>query len=472
MGKRILLSFVCQALVVCLTAYGCTPTGRRGQGNGAAGQAGKPADPGSLATLVRKSARPITGARTDYDPLMEMVGDARFVLLGEATHGTHEFYRERARITRRLIEEKGFGAVVLEADWPDAYRVSQYVTGRGADATAEQSLSGFTRFPRWMWRNAEFRDLVTWLRSHNESRRRPAAKVGVYGMDLYSLTDSARAVAEYLGRVDPPAAVRARTKYACFDAYRDSPERYGRDVAAGRKSSCEGEASEVLREMEKRLAAWRAGAARVRDDDLFSAYQNARVVKNAEAYYRQMYEGRFSTWNLRDSHMAETLRDLTAYLDALGGPKGKVVVWAHNTHQGDARMTEMGEAGELNVGHLMRRSHDGETVLVGFTTYTGEVMAAGEWGEEGRKMKVRPALPESYSALFHEVGVPNFLLIMRGGGEELSRSLGEPRLERAIGVIYSPATERQSHYFEARISRQFDAVIHLDVTAAVNPLGR
>jgi erythromycin esterase-like protein len=472
MGKRILLSVVCQSLVVCLAAYGCASAGRGGRGEGTQGQAGKPADPASLATLVRKSARPISGGRADYDPLLEMVGDARFVLLGEATHGTREFYRERARITRRLVEEKGFGAVVLEADWPDAYRVSEYVGGRGRDATAEQALSGFTRFPRWMWRNAEFRDLVAWLRSHNDSRRPPATKVGVYGMDLYSLTGSAEAVVEYLGRVDPEAAGRARKRYGCFAAYRESPERYGSDVAAGRKGSCEGEAAAQLLEMGQRLAAWRAAPGRVRDDDLFSAYQNARVVKNGEAYYRQMYEGKFSTWNLRDSHMAETLRELAGYLDALGGPKGKVVVWAHNTHQGDARMTEMGEAGELNVGHLMRQSHGGEAVLVGFTTYTGEVLAAHEWGEEGRTMKVRPALPESYSGLFHEVGVPNFLLIMRGGGEEMSRSLGEPRLERAIGVIYLPATERQSHYFEARLSRQFDAVIHLDVTGAVTPLGR
>jgi erythromycin esterase-like protein len=193
-------------------------------------------------------------------------------------------------------------------------------------------------------------------------------------------------------------------------------------------------------------------------------------VKNAEGYYRQLYEGKFSTWNLRDSHMAETLRELTGYLDAFAGPKAKVVVWAHNTHQGDARMTEMGEGGELNVGHLMRQSQGGDAALVGFTTYTGEVTAAREWGDEGRTMKVRPALPESYSALFHETGVPNFLLIMRGGGEQLSRSLGEPRLERAIGVVYAPATERQSHYFEARMSRQFDAVIHLDTTSAVTPL--
>ncbi|HEY9283634.1 MAG TPA: erythromycin esterase family protein [Pyrinomonadaceae bacterium] len=423
-----------------------------------------------MAALVRKSAHPVTGAAGDYDPLMRLVGDARFVLLGEATHGTHEFYRERARITRRLVEEKGFDAVVLEADWPDAHRVSEYAQGRGRDRTAEQSLSGFTRFPRWMWRNAEFRDLVNWLRSHNDSRKPDAAKVGIHGMDLYSLTDSADAVIEYLKRADPAAAERARKRYGCFNGYRKQPERYGQDVAARTISSCEGPAAEQLQEMRQLMAAWRARPDRRRDDDLFSAYQNARVVRNGESYYRQVYEGKFSTWNLRDTHMAETLTELTDYLDALGAGKSKVVVWAHNTHQGDARMTQMGEAGELNVGHLIRRSHAADSVLVGFTTYTGEVRAAGEWGEEGRVMKVRPALPESYSALFHETGVPNFLLVLRGAEEQLSRSMGEPRLERAIGVVYLPATERRSHYFEARMSRQFDAVIHLDVTGAVAAL--
>jgi len=470
MGKRILLSLICQAMVVSLAALGCASAGggrpaaeTQRQGSDSPGGAGVPA-------LVRKVAHPLTGAAGDYDPLMKLVGDSRFVLLGEATHGTHEFYRERARITRRLIEEKGFDALVIEADWPDARRVAEYARGRGADRTAEQSLSAFTRFPRWMWRNADFRDMVAWLRAHNDARAQEAQKVGVYGMDLYSLSASADAVVQYLKRSDPAAAERARQRYGCFRGYGDQPERYGRDVAADVKRSCEAQAAAQLREMEQRLAAWRAGADRRPDDDLFSAYQNARVVKNGEAYYRQMYEGKFSTWNLRDSHMAETLRELAAYLDAVAGPEGKVVVWAHNTHQGDARMTEMGEAGELNVGHLMRQSREGDAVLVGFTTYTGEVIAAREWGAEGRTMKVLPALPESYSGLFHEVGVPNFLLVMRGSGEELSRAMGEPRLERAIGVIYEPATERRSHYFEARMSRQFDAVIHWDVTNAVTPL--
>jgi erythromycin esterase-like protein len=457
-------------LFVCLTANGCMSGIKEEQGRGKAQGAAASVDKvASISALVRKSAIPLTGGKGDYDALMNLVGDARFVLLGEATHGTQEFYRERARITRRLIEEKGFNAVVLEADWSDAYRVSEYVRGRGKDANVEQALSGFTRFPQWMWRNEEFRDLVTWLRSHNASRPSDAPRAGVYGMDLYNLSDSSQVVVEYLTRVDPAAATRARQRTECFRRYGDRPERYGQEVATAMKTSCEKDALALFQEMEQRLAAWRARPKPERDDDLFSAYQNARVVKNGEAYYRLSYLGGFNTWNLRDSHMAETLQEISRYEEAIGGEKAKLVVWAHNTHQGDARMTEMGEAGELNVGHLMRKFHDGASVLVGFTTYTGEVRAALEWGRQGQKMKVRPALAESYSGLFHQTGVPNFLLILRGGGA-VSDALSEPHLERAIGVVYLPQTERQSHYFKARLAKQFDAVIHLDVTSAVEPL--
>jgi erythromycin esterase-like protein len=425
-------------------------------------------DPAEVAA-VRGAAHALSGARGDYDPLMEMIGDARFVLLGEATHGTHEFYRERARITRRLIEEKGFNAVVLEADWPQAHRVSRYVRGEGGDASAEQALGGFKRFPRWMWRNADFRDFVEWLRSHNASARDERAAVGVYGMDLYSVAESANEVVEYLKRTEPEAAKRARRRYGCLVGYGGRTEQYGYDVATGARGPCEKDALAQLQELEGRLAAWHGRAGRVRDEELFSAFQNARVVRHGEAYYRLLYHRQFSTWNLRDRHMATTIGELVRYLDALGGPKAKVVVWAHNSHQGDARMTERGEAGELNVGQLMRQYHGGSTVLVGFTTYTGEVRAASEWGGGDRVMRLRPSLPESYGALFHETGVPNFLLLMRGGGAH-AEALARERPERAVGVIYAPATERQSHYFDARLSKQFDAVIHWDTTRAVEPI--
>jgi erythromycin esterase-like protein len=470
MGQCILLGLLRPMLFVCLMTDGCMSGINGQQGRG---KAQGPDAPGqsvaSVSALVSKSAIPLTGGKGDYDALMKLAGDARFVLLGEATHGTHEFYRERARISRRLVEEKGFDAIVLEADWPDAYRVNEYVRGRGRDANAEQALSGFTRFPQWMWRNRDFLDLVTQLRSHNDSRPSNAPRVGVYGMDLYSLSDSSQAVVEYLTRVDPAAGARARQRTECFRYYGDTPERYGADVASRMRRSCEQDAATLFQEMAQRMSAWRARPKRERDDDLFSAYQNARVLKNGEAYYRLGYEGGFSTWNLRDSHMAETLQEISRYEEAVRGEKAKLVVWAHNTHQGDARMTEMGEKGELNVGHLMRKFHDGASVLVGFTTYTGEVLAASGWGAQGRKMKVRPALAESYSGLFHQAGVPNFLLILRGGGA-VADALARPHLERAIGVVYLPQTERQSHYFEARLAKQFDAVIHLDVTSAVEPL--
>ncbi|HEV2801659.1 MAG TPA: erythromycin esterase family protein [Pyrinomonadaceae bacterium] len=470
MYQSILPGLLRPVLFVCLSANACMSVMTDQQGRGKTQGSNAPVESAaSVSALVRKSAVPLTGGKSDYDALMNLVGDARFVLLGEATHGTHEFYRERTRITRRLIEEKNFSAVVLEADWPDAYRVSEYARGRGRDATAEQALSAFTRFPQWMWRNQDFLELVAWLRSHNDRRPTDARRVGVYGMDLYSPADSAKAVVEYLTRVDREAGERAHKRTECFRRYGDRPEQYGSDVAAGMKPSCEKDAADLLQEMEGRMNAWRARPKRVRDDDLFSAYQNARVVKNAESYYRLSYQGGFSTWNLRDSHMAETLQEISRYEAAVGGEPAKIVVWAHNTHQGDARMTEMGEAGELNVGHLMRKFHDGASVLVGFTTYTGEVRAASEWGARGEKMKVRPALAESYSGLFHGAGVPNFLLILRGGGA-VSDALAKNHLERAIGVVYLPQTERQSHYFEARLSKQFDAVIHLDVTNAVEPL--
>jgi erythromycin esterase-like protein len=469
MGKNILLGIACQVLSVCVVAYSCTPAGENRPGQDTSRPAVKSGDSAALAALVRAAAHPFKGAARDYDPLMDLVGDARFVLLGEATHGTHEFYRERARITRRLVEEKGFGAVVLEADWPDAHRVNEYVRGRGKDETAEQALSGFKRFPRWMWRNTDFRDFVVWLRAHNDARP-PEARVGVYGMDLYSVEDSAAAVKEYLKRVDPEAARVAGKRYGCLAGYRrEGLQQYGLEVATRARGSCEKDVTAQWQEMERRLAARSTGPGSGLDEELLSAYQNARVVKNGETYFRGLYYQKFSTWNLRDSHMVDTIHALAQHLPAPGGAKAKVVVWAHNTHQGDARMTEQGEKGELNVGHLMRRFHDGGTVLVGFTTYAGEVMAADEWGAAGRKMKVRPALPESFSGLFHATGVHAFLLTLRGEGEA-ALALAEPRLERAIGVVYLPATERRSHYFEARMSKQFDAVIHLDMTSAVTPL--
>ncbi len=437
---------------------------------GAGAQAEGPANPADAASveLVRAAAIPITGAETDYDSLMALIGDARFVLLGEATHGTQEFYHERARITRRLIQEKGFSGVAIEGEWPDAQAVHRFVRGTGGPATAEEALRGFTSgFPQWMWANTAIRDLVVWMRDYNAGR--PAEQhVGFYGLDVYSWFESADSVVAYLSRTDPAAAARARERYACLRPHRGSPERYGATALRSADRSCEDEAAEQVREMEQLDAA--GGGDVAAQDERFSALQNARAVAGGEAYWRAQWEGGPASWNARDRHMAITLEHLIGHLQAQGRTP-KVVVWAHNTHAGDARLTEMGAGGEWNVGQLMREAFAGESILVGFTTYQGTVLAAEEWDAPGRVRRLNPALPESFSGLFHRTGIPAFLLTFRGR-EELSRAMGEPRLERAVGVVYMPSTERQSHYFTAMLSRQFDAVIHVDSSTAVTPLPR
>jgi erythromycin esterase-like protein len=419
---------------------------------------------------VRDAAQPLTGAASDYDPLMELIGDARFVLLGEASHGTHEFYRARAEITKRLILEKGFTAVAVEADWPDAYRVNCYVRGAGADTEATEALGGFQRFPQWMWRNADVLDFVGWLREHDDSLPPDGPQVGFYGLDLYSLYSSVEAVLQYLEKVDPEAARRARYRYSCFEHFAEDSQAYGYAASFGLSESCEEEVITQLSELRRRAELYLARDGRVAEDELFYAEQNARLVKNAEEYYRTMFRGRVSSWNLRDRHMAETLDALVRHLDGQGG-KTKVAVWEHNSHLGDARATQMGESGEWNVGQLVRERHGRDAVLVGFSTYNGTVSAASDWGAPAERKRVRPGMPGSYEALFHDTGLPSFLLTLRGGGRAAAE-LRKPRLQRAIGVIYRPETERLSHYFTARLSDQFDAVIHFDHTRAVEPLER
>jgi erythromycin esterase-like protein len=423
-----------------------------------------------LSGAVRESAYPLTGSGGDYDPLMKLIDDARFVLLGEASHGTHEFYRERAKITKRLILEKGFTAVAVEADWPDAYRVNRYVRGRGTDAGSVDALGGFKRFPAWMWRNADVLDFVGWLRAHNDARSPDQSKAGFYGLDLYSLHSSMEAVLNYLDKIDPEAAGRARHRYSCFDHFGEDTQTYGYVAGLGLTESCETEVLNQLVELRRRAAEYASRDGRVAEDEFFFAEQNARLVKNAEQYYRSMFRGRVSSWNLRDQHMTETLYALVSHLEKQG-ERPKIVVWEHNSHLGDARATQMGEGGEWNVGQLVRERHGREAVLVGFTTYSGTVTAASDWGAPAERKRVRAALPESYEALFHEVGVPRFLLPLREGGRA-AEGLSEPRLERAIGVIYRPETERGSHYFYARLTDQFDAVLHFDETRAVEPLER
>jgi erythromycin esterase-like protein len=419
---------------------------------------------------VRGAAHPLAGAAEDDGPLLELIGDARFVLLGEATHGTHEFYRERARITKRLIRERGFTAVAVEADWPGAYRVNRYVRGRGDDAEAIDALAGFRRFPAWMWRNADVLDFVGWLRDHNDSAGPGTPQVGFYGLDLYSLHASMAAVIAYLDKVDPEAAERARHRYACFDLYGDDTQAYGLATAFGLGQSCENEVIAQLIELRRAAAEYALRDGRIAEDDYFYAEQNARLVRDAEQYYRTMYRGEVSSWNLRDRHMAETLDALVGFL-GWRGPAAKVVVWAHNSHLGDARATQMGTRGEWNVGQLVRERYGRDAVLVGFTTYEGTVTAASNWDAPAERKRVRPALPGSYEALFHDAGPERFLLTLRDG-DRAAAALRQPRLERAIGVIYRPETERTSHYFQASLPGQFDAVLHFDRTRAVEPLER
>jgi erythromycin esterase-like protein len=424
----------------------------------------------NLVDVVREFAYPLTGAAQDYDQLMNLIGDARFVLIGEASHGTHEFYQQRAEITKRLIQEKGFTAVAVEADWPDAYRVNRYVQGVSDDQTPEGALAGFHKFPAWMWRNIDVLNFVYWLRQYNDGLPRGSNKIGFYGLDLYSMYSSMDAVIEYLDRVDPEAANRARQRYSCLEHFGEDTQNYGYVTSLGLAPSCEEEVINQLRELQRHTNEYFQKNGCLAADEYFYAEQNARLVKNAEMYYRAMFHERESSWNIRDRHMAETLDQLVAHFDQQG-QKTKIVVWEHNSHLGDARATDMRRIGELNVGQLVRERYGNDTVLIGFSTYTGTVTAASHWGGSAELKQVRSALPESYEAVFHQTGIPQFLLILRGENPAIE-ALRKPRLERAIGVVYRPKTERVSHYLDACLPDQFDAVIHIDDTKGVQPLDR
>jgi len=416
---------------------------------------------------LRQHANPIRGAAEDYDGLLELIGDARIVLLGEATHGTHEFYVQRARITKRLIKEHGFNAVAVEADWPDACRVNRYVRGQNRDPGAIESLAGFNRFPAWMWRNAEVLDFIGWLRSHNDQVGIPSRQVGFHGLDLYSLHKSMNEVIAYLERTDADEARNAKELYGCLDRYGPDPQNYGLLASSGVGEDCRNEVlQQLLMLQEKKLALLaRDGAAAA--DDFFVASQNARIVKNAEAYYRTMFRSDVSSWNLRDQHMMETLTELIDYLQTFQQAP-RVVVWAHNSHLGDARATRMSRRGELNLGQLVRQRFPYHSKLIGFTTHTGTVAAASGWHLPVERKAVRNSLDDSYENLFHLTGIPNFWLDLNHG--TVREALGTPRLQRAIGVVYHPHSERQSHYFLADLRDQFDAVLHFDQTRAVEPL--
>ena len=422
--------------------------------------------------MIDRIAAAVEPLRTerDHDTLLALVGDARLVLIGEASHGTHEFYAARAALTRRLIAEKGFAAVCIEGDWPDAYRVHEYVHGRGPDGSADDALRGFTRFPTWMWANTVVRAFVAWLRDRNAGVPE-RERAGFFGLDLYSMFASMSSVLEYLERVDPDAAHRARARYACFDHFDEDSQAYGYSVAASIAEPCEDDAVRQLVELQAREREYANRDGRPARDAFFSAEQNARLVANAEHYYRSMYRGRVSSWNLRDSHMADTLDAVLDHLAATGR-EAKAVVWAHNSHLGDARFTDMARRGELNLGQLARERHGDAVRIVGFSTHTGTVTAAHDWDEPGLQRRVRPSLKGSWERLMHDVsrtaGEGTFLLRLRG--THLDRELNDWKLQRAIGVIYRPETERASHYYAAQLASEFDALVHIDTTSALRAL--
>lgn len=416
-------------------------------------------------TDIRDNAMRLTGSLNDYDELLAMAEHKQFVLLGEATHGTQEFYRMRADITKRLINELNFDAVIIEGDWPDVCRINRHVRGHGSDGTAEQALSDFTRFPRWMWRNREVLEFVQWLREYNTGHD-AAAKAGVYGLDLYSLFRSAEAVIAYLDVVDAEAAKFARARYACMDDHGNA-QHYGYSVAMGIKKACEDEVVAQLLDLMRMRADVLATDGLLAEDEQFFAERNASVVKNAEAYYRGMFSARVNTWNLRDRHMAETLFALHRHLTRQRGVSARIIVWAHNSHLGDARATDAARRGELNLGQLVREQAGADCVLVGFTTYTGYVTAARDWDAPAEHRWVRPALRDSVEHLFERAKLDRFFLPLNRPRED---TLRERMLERAIGVVYRPESERASHYFSVSLAEQFDAVFHLDETCALEPL--
>jgi erythromycin esterase-like protein/predicted phosphoribosyltransferase len=431
--------------------------------------AASPSAASTTVDVVRARAHRLAGEARDYDALIAAIGDAPVVLIGEGSHGTHEFYRERAFITERLIAERGFNAVAVEADWPDAYRVNRYVRGASDDQYAVDALGDFGRFPTWMWRNTDVAAFISWLRAHNDTQA-AERRVGFYGLDLYSLRASMNAVLAYLAKVDPDAARRARARYACCDQFGEEPQTYGYATEFGLTPTCEREVVTALVELQRQRAAYTSRDGRVARDEFFYAEQNARLVRNAEAYYRSMFRGREESWNLRDRHMTDTLGELLQFLAPAGG-SARIVVWAHNSHLGDARATEMRRRGELNVGQLIRERFGMRAVLIGQTTHTGTVTATSEWDQPAERKTLRPSLVGSYERLFHDTGLDRCLVPMRDD-LVLASALADGRLERAIGVIYLPRTERVSHYFTARLPNQFDFVLHFDETTALEPLER
>ncbi len=430
----------------------------------------------TIVKAVEKYAKPLSGDLQDYDEIIRAAKNRKIVLIGEASHGTKEFYKARAEITERLISENHFDAVAVEADWPDAYRINRYVSLQSDDENADQALSDFERFPTWMWRNEEVENFVHWLYEYNHEFRHPEANkkdmkwpVGFYGLDLYSLNSSIHRVIEYLDKVDPMEGRRARMRYGCLYHFMDNPEAYGKATQTELADNCEADIVRQLVTLRENAYAYLKLNGFTAEDEYFCAQQNAALVKNAEEYYRSLYRGHQNSWNLRDKHMFETLEDLREHLSNRLGREARIVVWAHNSHIGNAGATEMRDRGEFNIGQLMKEYYLEESLLIGFSTCRGTVTAAPNWDEPEEFKKINDPWPGSYEEIFHHVGHKNFMIDLREQNEATDL-LREPRLQRAIGVVYRPESERQSHYFLSCLPQQFDFLIHYDETHAVKPL--
>lgn len=419
----------------------------------------------ALTDAISSKAEPLGPLTDHYIAILESAAEKDFVLLGEASHGTHEFYAVRAEITKQLILKHGLNAIAIEGDWPSAERVNRYVRWQGTDDNANEALSDFKRFPLWMWRNTVTLEFVQWLRKHNENLPYEQ-QVGFYGLDMYSMYESIAAVLEYLDQTDPEAGAQARERYECLDHVTDE-QQYGYGVTAGERPSCEKEVVEQLLALREKSMSYVKPGDMVAEDEQFKAEQNARLVYSAESYYRQLFNPHANTWNIRDTHMIETLDGLYQHLSKRIQRRAKIAVWEHNSHLGDARATYMAQRGQHNVGQLARERYGNQCTLIGFTTYTGTVTAASHWDGPAHRKQVRPALEDSIEAALHCTDIPQFYLPLAG---EAAHGLQRPFLERAIGVIYRPQSERASHYFKCLVPQQFDAIIHIDKTSALEPL--
>lgn len=424
--------------------------------------------------ILREYAEPLNEAGDDYASLIHIAEGAKIVMLGESTHGTHEFYRERAQISKLLISKLGFNGIAIEGDWPDAWRVHRYVTADARsefdDKDAENSLRGFTRFPSWLWANADMVNLIGWLRDENDQRKsKQREAVGFYGLDLYSMFKSTHEVITYLDKIDSDAAERARQRFACLTHYGSDSQKYSYNIGVGLSPSCEDTVAAQLADLLKSALIYRKHNGGFRGiEEFFNAEQNNRLVAAAEHYYRSLMKPGFSSWNLRDRHMLETIERIMEHNRRLGHDT-KLIVWAHNSHVGDARATDRANHGEISLGQIAREAFGPDVLSIGFTTASGTVLAAKSWNDQPIRETVRIPREGSYESLFQRANIRRFFLDMREENEA-RKALTIPMMTRAIGVIYRPENERLSHYYTTCFPRQFDAVIHIDQTRAVEPV--